>query len=165
MIKIFVCVILFVTPLFAAGYVDNDRPASQNASPWVLLPYQQRLVAQLTDGQATIPAWLIAELLESIEQLDQAAVKTNEAVRVVTLHRANPAAVQQALSAITGNMVQSGTPAAQSTATGTPGTTTPQPGQQTTPDQRAAEFQRRMEFFRQRGGGDAGGRRGGGRGR
>ena len=111
------------------------------------------------------PDSLFEEVKDLVEQLDQAAINTNESVRVVTLHRANPAAVQQALSAITGNMVQSGTSAAQPTAAGTPATTTPQAGQQTTPDQRAAEFQRRMEFFRQRGGGDTGGRRGGGRGR
>ena len=59
------------------------------------------------------PDNLFEEVKDLVEQLDQAAIKTSESVRVVTLHRANPATVRQALSAITGNMAQSGASATQ----------------------------------------------------
>ena len=52
------------------------------------------------------PDKLFEEVKQLVEQLDQAAIESNQAVRVITLHRANPETVQQALSAIVGESAE-----------------------------------------------------------
>jgi type II secretory pathway component GspD/PulD (secretin) len=54
------------------------------------------------------PEPLFSEVQSLIEQLDLAALKSNETLRVVTLRRASSTTVQQALSAIVGDGVQFG---------------------------------------------------------
>lgn len=78
------------------------------------------------------PDPLFQEVKQLVEQLDAAASAQGQTMRVVTLHRASPEAVQQALSAIAGESVQfgarpgAGQPGAQAM-TSQPGMT---PGQQ-----------------------------------
>lgn len=95
------------------------------------------------------PDSLFQEVKELVQELDQAAVESNQAVEVITLHRASPEAVQQAISAITGESVRIGRTqtAAQPTtaqpAAGQPGQ--PAPGNAAPNPQ---DMQRRMEFLR-----------------
>jgi len=51
---------------------------------------------------------LFHEVKELAEQLDQAALESNQTMRVVTLGRASPAAVQEALSSLLGASIQTG---------------------------------------------------------
>ncbi len=54
------------------------------------------------------PDLLFQEVKELVERIDEAAAETNQTMRVVTLNGANPAAVEQALSALVGQGVQVG---------------------------------------------------------
>lgn len=54
------------------------------------------------------PEPLFTEVQLVIEQLDQAAVETNQAIRVITLHHSSPEAVRRAISAATGETIQFG---------------------------------------------------------
>lgn len=55
------------------------------------------------------PDFLFAQVKELVEQLDQVSLASREISQVVTLKRANPQAVQQALVGILGDKVQSST--------------------------------------------------------
>lgn len=68
------------------------------------------------------PDQLFEEVEQLVKQLDAAAAESNQTIRVVNLKNANPSSVQQALSALMGNNVQ----------TGRTGTTSRTPQQQTT---------------------------------
>jgi len=75
---------------------------------------------------------LFQEIKQLAEQLDQAALESNQTMRVVTLGRASPAAVQEALSSLLGTSVKTGN------GSGSRGGSTRQPssgGQQSTPQQ------------------------------
>ncbi len=54
------------------------------------------------------PEPLFTEVQQVIEQMDQAAVETNQAIRVITLHHTSPEAVRRAISAATGETIQFG---------------------------------------------------------
>ncbi|MCS7303942.1 MAG: hypothetical protein NZ602_02380 [Thermoguttaceae bacterium] len=54
------------------------------------------------------PDQLFQEVEQLVKQLDAAAAESNQTIRVVNLRNANPAAVQQALSALMGSNVQFG---------------------------------------------------------
>jgi len=122
------------------------------------------------------PDSLFAEVRDLVERLDERAVSSNQAVRVVTLQRASPAAVQQALSVFAGDAVQfggakSGQPATSTTAAGPTATPATQPGggsqvPQFDPGEVQRRMQRMQEWMMRRGtreGGRSGdsGRRGG----
>ncbi len=87
------------------------------------------------------PDALFQEIKQLVEQLDQAAVVSNETVRVVTLGRASPAAVQQALSNLLGASVHSSS-ANEKSASGTSGRTTPQPAAGAVPPMMVPPFMR-----------------------
>ena len=109
------------------------------------------------------PEPLFEEVKQLVEQLDQAAIESNQAVRVITLHRANPNAVQQALSALTGNAVQFGKTGSQPGSSG--GRPQARPGSTPAGSPSSAQQQQmmqRMQFLRsmqQRGGTRSGGPR------
>ena len=75
------------------------------------------------------PEPLLEEVEQLVSQLDQAAVESNQATRVVTLKRASPEAVQQALSAILGDSAQFGRTTTSRTRTSSP----PRPSATPTP--------------------------------
>ncbi len=72
------------------------------------------------------PDQLFQEVEQLVKQLDAAAAESNQTIRVVNLRNANPAAVQQALSALMGSNVQFGRTTAASRSRQPQG----QPGQQ-----------------------------------
>ncbi len=73
------------------------------------------------------PEQLFEEVKMLVEQLDQAAMESGQSTRVVTLHKASPDAVQQALSAMLGDSVQFGktTPAVRAVTPSRPSTQRP----------------------------------------
>jgi len=102
------------------------------------------------------PELLFEEVKQLVEQLDQAAIESNQAVRVITLHRANPDAVQQAISALTGSGVQFGKTGSKPASSGSrpqarPGSTPARSSSSTQQQQ----WMQRMQYLRsmqQRGG-------------
>lgn len=52
------------------------------------------------------PEALFEEVKELVEQLDQGATESNQVLRVVTLNRASPTAIEEALSSLMGDTVQ-----------------------------------------------------------
>jgi len=67
------------------------------------------------------PDALFQEVKELVEQLDLAAIDSNETLQVVTLHRASPDAVQRALGAMMGSNVQIGRSASSGSPPPSPG--------------------------------------------
>jgi hypothetical protein len=115
------------------------------------------------------------EIEQLVKTLDHATTATNQAVRVVTLKRSNPATVQKALSAIVGEKARTSEKPASSDGSSSrsgdqPATSggAPQPGfapQFMSPDSRQIQdmMRQRMEMFNQmRSGGGPGGSFGGG---
>ncbi|MBN2025046.1 MAG: hypothetical protein JW809_19875 [Pirellulales bacterium] len=111
------------------------------------------------------PDKLYEEVRELVGRLDLAAVDSSQSVRVVTLRRANPAAVQQALSSLGGDAVQFGRTSATGQAPTTGAVSVPQGGGQGgqggMPQFDAERFQRRMQWMMQMQGGGPGGQGGG----
>jgi len=113
------------------------------------------------------PDNLFSEVKELVAQLDEAPLNMERSVRVVTLKRSNAAAVQQAISAIAGDSVQTNTLTQSNSSNG-------RSRQQNSSSQQDEANRRRAEFFNRirqgfgggqgsagRGGGPRGGSRGG----
>lgn len=75
------------------------------------------------------PEALFEEVKELVEQLDQGATESNQVLRVVTLNRASPTAIEEALSTLLGNTVQMGRTSTNGPTPGPMSTTAGQPGQ------------------------------------
>ncbi len=120
---------------------------------------------------------LFQEVKLLVEELDNAAVETNEAVEVVSLHGASPQAVQQALASLMGDSIQvnsssrSSSSGSSSSRYGSGRPSSSSRGYSRGDSGRSSSdmesLQRRMEFFRSLRGGDSGrggfGSRGSGR--
>lgn len=109
------------------------------------------------------PDQLFQEVRQLVEQLDQAAVETQQATRVITLRKASPEAVQRALASMMGDAVQFGSGGGSSGRQSSSGRTSSSRGSSSSGDRdaRRAMF---FEMMRQRfqgGGPPGGGSRGG----
>ena len=100
------------------GGTQNNAEAEQDKMSVGVDPRTNSLVVVAPDA-------LFQEVKQLVEQLDQAALESSQTVRVVTLGRASPAAVQQALSSLLGGSVQVGV---RSGSSGGTTTTQPSPG-------------------------------------
>ena len=107
------------------------------------------------------PEPLLDEVVQLIKQLDQTAAKSDQTMRVVTLHNASPEAVQKALSSMIGDSVQFGGKTKTAKPPTTPGAQpqSPQAGGQGASD--AARRAMMMQMMRSRGQGGGRGGRGG----
>ena len=124
------------------------------------------------------PENLFNQVKGLVAELDRVPSESRQSTQVVTLRRASPIVVQQALTGLLGDKVKSNTLDANKTGTGrtsstssTSQTSSQQPGQGFGPfgqqggdaDDRMRRFQEFREMMRQGGGRDGGGRDGGGR--
>ena len=98
------------------------------------------------------PEPLLDEVRQVVEQLDQAATQSDQAMDVVTLHRASPQSVQAALSAIMGENVQIGRSGSGAQPGGAPGQSSSMRGF----NPQSPGFQQFQGRFRQGPGGSSG---------
>jgi len=98
------------------------------------------------------PEALFRQVEELVVQLDQAGTEADQTTQVITLKRADPQVVQQALQSLVGQSVRTSTPSRTGTKTGSQsGSRTPSKsnGSQSSSAQQRAEAIRRMQMFQQ----------------